>query len=363
MITSAPITAKDAASTLKNNLPQKIVPALLSWYDGGKRDLPWRHTKDPYAIWISEIMLQQTRCEAVKPYYHRFLSELPDVRALAEVEEEKLLKLWEGLGYYSRARNLKKAAMQIVERHGGALPADYLALLSLTGIGEYTAGAIASIAFDLPTPAVDGNVLRVVARLTGNENDITLPQTKKEVTRQVADILPKDRPGDFNQALIELGATLCGPGHAALCGSCPLALDCIALRRGQTDALPVKKKKAERRILPLTLFVIKKDGMTALCKRQEKGLLAGMYELPSAEGHLDSHKAIAHLQGLGYTATAIEKLPDSKHIFTHLEWHMQAYLVRVTEGDAHPFYTKEEISKLPLPGAFAAYRTYVTEKD
>ncbi len=339
-----------------------MVPALLSWYDKNKRDLPWRRTKDPYAIWISEIMLQQTRCEAVKPYYHRFLTALPDVRVLAAVEEEKLLKLWEGLGYYSRARNLKKAAEQIMERHGGKLPADYRALLDLTGIGEYTAGAIGSIAFGLPLPAVDGNVLRVVARLTGNENDITLPQTKKEVTGEVAAILPKDRPGDFNQALIELGATLCGPGHAALCGACPLSLQCTALRLGKTDVLPTKKKKAERKILPLTLFVLKKDGLTALGKREEKGLLAGMYELPSTEGHLNQEQATKHLAKLGYAVKKIERLPDAKHIFTHLEWHMQAYLVTVTGGSAHPFYTQEELSHLPLPGAFAAYRAYVTEK-
>ena len=338
-----------------------MVPALLSWYDENKRDLPWRHTKDPYAIWISEIMLQQTRCEAVKPYYHRFLKELPDVSCLAAVEEEKLLKLWEGLGYYSRARNLKKAAQQMVIRHNATLPANYQELLSLTGIGEYTAGAIGSIAFDLATPAVDGNVLRVVTRLTGNEDDISLPQTKKHVTEQVAAILPKERPGDFNQALIELGATLCGPGHAALCGACPLSLQCTALRMGKTDALPVKKKKAERKILPLTLFVLKKENLTALGKRGKTGLLAGMYELPKAEGHLSQAQALGYLQDLGYTVKSMERLPDAKHVFTHLEWHMQAYLVTVTDGNVHPFYKKEELSHLPLPGAFAAYRGYVME--
>ena len=344
---------------MKNKLCPEIVAPLLSWYDENKRDLPWRHTKDPYAIWISEIMLQQTRCEAVKGYYHRFLSELPDVESLASVDEERLLKLWQGLGYYSRARNLKKAAEQIVLRHDGKLPRDPKALLALTGIGEYTAGAIGSIAFDLPIPAVDGNVLRVVTRLTENEGDITLPQTKREVTEAVREIMPSNRTGDFNQALIELGATLCGPGHAALCGACPLVMQCEALKAGKTECLPVKKKKAERKNVLLTLCVLRKGDEMALCKRGEKGLLAGMYEIPSFEGHLDEDQLKNRLTSLGYTVKSIEKLPDSKHVFTHLEWHMQAYLVRVEDGDAHPFYPKEQLAMLPLPGAFAAYEKYL----
>ena len=347
---------------MKNKLSPAIVPPLLDWYKENKRDLPWRHTKDPYAIWISEIMLQQTRCEAVKPYYHRFLTKLPDVSALAEIEDEKLLKLWEGLGYYSRARNLKKAAGQVMERHGGRLPADYPSLLSLTGIGEYTAGAIASIAFDIPTPAVDGNVLRVVTRLTADQRDITTPALKADVKAQIEAILPKESPGDFNQALIELGATLCGPGHAALCGSCPLALHCAALKEGLTDALPVKKKLPTRKICPRTLFILKKDGASALARREDKGLLAGMYEIPSTDGHLDFDAAKKHLHFLGYTVESIKRLPDAKHIFTHLEWHMQAYLVTVQgEHPAHTFYKKEALSALPLPGAFAAYRKYILE--
>lgn len=356
---SAPSAANDAASTLKNKFPAKLVPELLYWYQQNKRDLPWRHTKDPYAVWISEIMLQQTRCEAVKPYYHRFLQELPDVESLAEVPDEKLLKLWEGLGYYSRARNLKKAAIQIMEQHGGSLPADYNALTTLAGIGEYTAGAIASIAFDIPVPAVDGNVLRLVCRLNADDRDITVPSVKADVKEQIKAIIPNDTPGDFNQALIELGATLCGPGHAALCGSCPLALHCNALRLGLTDALPVKKKKAERKLIPRTLFILKKDGKTALSKREEKGLLAGMYEIPAIDGHLNTEEAVDHLAMLGYTVKSIEALACSKHIFTHLEWHMTAYLVYVESGNAHTFYEKETLAVLPLPGAFSAYRDYI----
>ncbi len=362
MTISVPITANGAVSILKNKLSHEIVPPLLSWFKENKRDLPWRHTKDPYAIWISEIMLQQTRCEAVKPYYHRFLTELPNVSALAEIEDEKLLKLWEGLGYYSRARNLKKAAIQVMERHGGNLPANYPSLLALTGIGEYTAGAIASIAFDIPTPAVDGNVLRVVARLTADDRDITTSSLKADVKAQIEDILPSEAPGDFNQALIELGATLCGPGHPALCGSCPLVMHCAALKEGMTDVLPVKKKQAERKICPRTLFILKKNGMTALNKREDKGLLAGMYEIPSADGHLDFEAATQYLTTLGYTVESMERLPDAKHVFTHLEWHMQAYLVKIKgEAAAHSFYKREDLAQFPLPGAFASYRKYVLD--
>lgn len=348
---------------MKNNLSIEIVPELLTWYYENKRDLPWRHTKDPYAIWISEIMLQQTRCEAVKPYYHRFLAELPTPKALAAVSDEILLKLWEGLGYYSRARNLKKAAIQITELHGGKLPADYHLLRDLSGIGDYTAGAIASIAFDIPVPAVDGNVLRLVSRLTADDRDIASPQFKADAKMQIDAILPKNTPGDFNQALIELGATLCGPGHAALCGGCPLAMRCKALQCGMTDSLPVKKKKAERKILPKTLFILKKQDMTALSKRKETGLLAGMYEIPSVDVHLTKEEAIRHLRDLGYQVLSAEPLPDAKHIFTHLEWHMKAYLVSVESGDAHPFYNKEELLTLPLPGAFSAYRNYLYPTD
>jgi len=346
---------------LKNKLSPEIVAPLLDWYRENKRDLPWRHTKDPYAVWISEIMLQQTRCEAVKPYYHRFLSELPDVKSLSEVKDEKLLKLWEGLGYYSRARNLKKAAIQVMQLHGGRLPKEYPSLLALAGIGEYTAGAIASIAFDMPVPAVDGNVLRVITRLCADDRDITAPILKADVKAAIQDILPKDSPGDFNQALIELGATLCGPGHPALCGSCPLVMQCAALKEGLTDALPHKKKLPARKICPRTLFILKKNGMTALGKREEKGLLAGMYEIPAAEGHLDIPSARTYLESLDYTVGDITPLPDAVHIFTHLEWHMQAYLVDIKGGNAHTFYDETQLRSLPLPGAFTAYRPYLFE--
>ncbi|MBE6672559.1 MAG: A/G-specific adenine glycosylase [Ruminococcaceae bacterium] len=346
---------------MKNKLSPDIVPALLDWYRANKRNLPWRHTKDPYAVWISEIMLQQTRCEAVKPYYHRFLDRLPDVSALAAVPDEELLKLWEGLGYYSRARNLKKAAVQIMERHGGKLPHSYPELLTLAGIGEYTAGAIASIAFDQPVPAVDGNVLRLLSRLTADERDIATPQMKADVKAQIGALIPRDAPGDFNQALIELGATLCGPGHAALCGSCPLALSCHALRLGMTDALPVKKKKAERKILPRTLFILKKGDLTALDKREEKGLLAGMYEIPSCDGHLTAQQTADYLVSLGYTVESVLPLTEAKHVFTHLEWHMKAYLVQVSEGNFHPFHSRQALSALPLPGAFSAYKDYLLQ--
>lgn len=304
-------------------------------------------------------MLQQTRCEAVKPYYRHFLDELPSAKELAEVPDETLLKLWQGLGYYSRARNLKKAAQQIVYQHGGTLPCDFASLRALTGIGDYTAGAIASIAFDIPVPAVDGNVLRVVSRVTADERDITSPAFKKDVTSQIATIIPKDTPGDFNQALIELGATLCGPGHAALCGSCPLALHCQALKEGKTDLLPIKRKQSPRKICPRTLYILQKDDTIALAKRQENGLLAGMYEIPSIDGHKSESELRSYLSDLGYTVNTMERLPDAKHIFTHLEWHMHAYFVTVTGESQHTFYTQEELERLPLPGAFAVYKQYI----
>ena len=223
--------------------------SLLHWYDYNKRLLPWRENKDPYRIWISEIMLQQTRVEAVKPYFDRFMEALPTVYDLAEVEDDRLMKLWEGLGYYNRARNLKAAAQTIVQEYGGQLPADYDKLLSLKGIGMYTAGAIGSIAFELQVPAVDGNVLRVLARLWGDDSDILKDKTKKDMGRRIMEFMPEDRPGDFNQALIELGATVCVPNGKPLCDQCPWDTVCRAYKEDLIDKLPVKTpKKANKRV-------------------------------------------------------------------------------------------------------------------
>ena len=225
-----------------NTLPELLLP----WYRENHRCLPWRETKEPYHIWLSEIMLQQTRVEAVKGYYARFLAALPTVEALANCDDDALHKLWEGLGYYSRVRNLKKAAQVIQERYNGQFPREYDAVLALPGIGEYTAGAVCSIAFDLPVPAVDGNVLRVFSRLTDDPSPIDLPAVKASVRERLAAIYPKEA-GDFTQALMELGATVCGPNRKPECGSCPCRKICLGYQHGTAETLPVKSPKRERR--------------------------------------------------------------------------------------------------------------------
>ena len=282
-----------------------IVGPLLEWYGRNARSLPWREEPAPYRVWVSEIMLQQTRVEAVKPYFARFLAELPDVTALASAPEQQLMKLWEGLGYYSRARNLQKAARVMVEQYGGTLPADYDALLKLPGIGPYTAGAVASIAYGIPVPAVDGNVLRVVMRLTAGWEDIADPAVKRAVERRMAAILPKDRPGDFNQAMMELGATVCAPGGEPKCLVCPLNALCEGYRQGVARELPVKAKKKARRIEERTVFLLVCDGELAIRKRADSGLLAGLWELPSVEGKLNPEGARADGFRLGRIWTCV----------------------------------------------------------
>ena len=334
-----------------------IVPPLLDWYGHNARSLPWRDEPTPYRVWISEIMLQQTRVEAVKPYFARFLAELPDVPALAAAPEQQLMKLWEGLGYYSRARHLPKAARAMVEQHGGKLPAEYDALLKLPGIGPYTAGAVASIAFGIPAPAVDGNVLRVVMRLTAGRDDVADPAVKRAVERRMADILPKDRPGDFNQAMMELGATVCGPGGEPKCLMCPLNALCEGCRQGIARELPVKAKKKARRVEERTVFLLVCDGELALRKRAETGLLAGLWELPSAGGLLSPEGAAEVLREWGARPLAVRPMPAAKHIFTHVEWHMTGYWVDLQERPAgFTWAGREALQKeYALPSAFRAY--------
>ena len=257
-----------------------IIEPLLTWYLKNARSLPWREEPTPYRVWVSEIMLQQTRVEAVKPYFQRFITKLPDVAALADCPEDTLLKLWEGLGYYNRVRNMQKAARTVVEEYGGILPADYRALLSLTGIGSYTAGAIASIAYGIPVPAVDGNVLRVLTRLSGDASDIMKQTVKTALEEELLDFMPKDRAGAFNQALMELGATVCVPNGAPLCGECPWGGVCKACADGSWAYLPVKTRARERRIEERTVFVIRTGDRVVLNRRPKKGLLAGLYEFP-----------------------------------------------------------------------------------
>ncbi len=345
-------------------LAKELAEPLLIWYRQNARDLPWRREITPYRVWISEIMLQQTRVEAVKPYFERFMRELPDIRALAEVPEQRLLKLWEGLGYYSRARNLQKAARQICAEYGGELPVEVDQLQRLCRIGAYTAGAISSIAFGQPAPAVDGNVMRVWARLTGCEQDILQPAVQKIAREDVAAIIPEAHAGEFTQALIELGATVCVPAGEARCELCPLQAFCRALVEGRADELPVRSKAKPRKTVYMTVLLLWDGQRVVLRKRPDTGLLAGLYEFYHTEGILSAEQAAVHAKDLGFDVLNIGEPIAAKHIFTHLEWHMTGYLVRVRDAKDAPAplctATRQELgSTYPIPGAHRAYREYV----
>ena len=306
-----------------------ITAPLIHWYQNNARSLPWREKADAYHVWISEIMLQQTRVEAVKPYYVRFLSALPDIEALSRVEDDALYKLWEGLGYYSRARNLKRAAIEIVNEHGGTLPKSYEALLKLPGIGPYTAGAIASIAYGIPVPAVDGNVLRVLARLSDCTLDIAQPNTRRVAEETVKKMLPHDDPGTFNQALMELGACVCLPNGEPKCGVCPLNAICRGYASGRAAELPVKQKKAPRRKEQYTVFVLRQGGRFAVRRRPDAGLLSGLWEFPNCPGNREDDDLAAQLSLWGAVPTGEIKRYSKKHIFTHVEWDMRVYALPI----------------------------------
>lgn len=336
-----------------------IVDPLLMWYRQNARRLPWRDAPTPYRVWISEIMLQQTRVEAVKPYFERFLKALPDVCALAEADEETYLKLWEGLGYYSRVRNLHRAAQVMAEQYGGELPRSYDELLSLPGIGPYTAGAIASIAYDIPVPAVDGNVLRVVTRLTADPSNISDPKVKKQMEERVRSIIPANAPGAFNQALMELGATICLPNGAPQCGACPLRQLCVGFARGNPCDFPVKAAKKARRVEQRAVFLFLCNQKLALHRRPGKGLLAGLWELPNAQNIGSAQEVRRAAEQWGLSALRIEPCGRAKHIFTHIEWHMTAYRIRVEEAPEAAgltWVTKEELeAQYALPSAFRPF--------
>ncbi len=330
---------------------REIIEPLIRWFRESKRDLPWRRTKNPYAIWVSEIMLQQTRVEAVKPYYERFLQTLPTVKALADADEEVILKLWEGLGYYSRVRNMQQAAVQIMEEYDGQFPANQKDLLSLKGIGPYTAGAIGSIAFGLPIPAVDGNVLRVMSRITAEAADISLQATKKDWEERLSEIMPEACPGDLNQALMELGALVCLPNGTPKCDICPLRADCMAYRKNQTAVYPVKAAKKPRIQEFLSVFFCVDGDKIAIGKRSENGLLSGLWELPN--GSCETAPPV-RLQEIGILQAEISPMKVQRHIFTHVEWHMDCYFVRVLQKIPSDllWLTKEETEKYALPSAF-----------
>lgn len=342
---------------------------LLPWYKQVRRDLPWREEISPYRVWVSEIMLQQTRVEAVKPYFKRFMENIPDIASLAMVEEDRLLKLWEGLGYYSRVRNMQKAAIQILENYEGRMPADYENLQKLCGIGSYTAGAIASIAFGQRVPAVDGNVIRVMSRLCMLDTPLQDAKSKKDIEGMLKEVMSAEEPGDFNQAMMELGATVCVPNGRPKCSECPLKDICLANEKECQLEYPKKLEKKERKIEFKTILIIRDAENVAIRKRENKGLLAGMYEFPSMDGYFDEEEVLDYCKKIGLNPLQIHSLNQSKHIFTHKEWHMRGYMIRVDELAprkeqaatknwlyVEPGKVEEEYS---IPSAYIAYTKYL----
>ena len=381
--------------TEKQRLYAQLPARICAWYKENKRILPWREDRNPYKVWISEIMLQQTRVEAVKPYFARFLRELPDIEALADCPEEKLLKLWEGLGYYSRVRNMQKAARQLTEADTGrknvTLPRDPKELQKLPGIGSYTAGAIASIAYGVPVPAVDGNVLRILARVTADGTDILKPSVKREAEQLLTEVLQDCvSPGDFNQGMMDLGAGVCVPNAQPLCDVCPLADICEAHRTGTETDYPVRRKAKERRVEERTILLIRDGERVVLTRRQDTGLLAGMYEFPNLPGKLNKKEVLHAVEEQELVPLRIQKLEPAKHLFSHVEWHMTGYEIRVAafpehktakvsegkngtaEGSEEGFGTVEKSGAVwflagtdriettyPIPSAFQAYAKYL----
>ena len=384
----------------ESELLQRICMPLLAWYKVNHRQMQWRQNPLPYYVWVSEIMLQQTRVEAVRPYFERFVAELPGIPELARCGEDRLLKLWEGLGYYSRARNLLRAARIVMERYGGELPGDVDCLMSLPGIGSYTAGAIASIAFHVPAPAVDGNVLRVLTRISASTDCIDDPKVKRALEDRIREFLcekaggekrsysgrPDVRakagslqntesgsasdaqteflPGDFNQALMELGAVVCLPSGTPDCGICPVASMCLARQEELIEVIPVRKKKKGRRIEKKTILVIHDSRRVLIRKRPDRGLLAGLWELPNSEGHLTPDQAVQEAEKLGVSCVRIRPLPEGRHIFSHVEWNMTGYLILAEELDSLGEQAvdirriKEEYS---IPAAFSGYNAMIGE--
>lgn len=341
-----------------------VIPPLLAWYDAGHRDLPWRTHPTPYRVWVSEIMLQQTRVEAVRGYFDRWMQALPDIPALAAAEEAVYMKLWEGLGYYSRVRNLHRAAAEVCAQYGGELPADYDKLLALPGVGDYTAGAVASIAFGMPVPAVDGNVLRVAARLDNDFTPITDAKYKRQVRERFAALMPADRPGDLNQSLMELGATVCLPNGAPRCGDCPLQHLCLGFHHGNAATLPIRTAKKARRVENRTVLLVRCGTLVGITRRPANGLLAGLWELPALEGHLSPDETRAALAAQGWQVQHLLSLRPAKHVFTHVEWHMNGYYVELTaQPDGLTFVSPADLrASYALPSAFRSFLSVIEEE-
>lgn len=339
-------------------LIKKMQKPIIKWYQENKRDLPWRKEKNPYHIWISEIMLQQTRIEAVKQYYERFLKQIPTIKDLAQIEEEKLLKLWEGLGYYNRARNLKKAAQIMKEKYNANMPKTYQELIALPGIGEYTAGAISSIAYDEQVPAVDGNVLRVISRVIGSKKDVLESRTKKEFTEKLKENMPK-QAGDFNEGLMELGELICIPNGEPICEKCPLQKICIAKNQNLTDIIPVRNQRIKRKKEKITVFLLEFEGKFAIRRREKTGLLANMYEFPNISKKISKQEIENTLKQWKLTASGqIEKIGSHHHVFSHIEWDMEGYKMGVTRPNQEFIWLKKEeiLERYAIPGAFIPFR-------
>ncbi len=339
---------------------EDINQRILSWYHEHRRTMPWREEPLPYYIWISEIMLQQTRVDTVIPYFHRFIEKYPDIRSLAESDEEELLKYWEGLGYYQRVRNLRITAIDLLENHDARLPESFEELLKLKGIGEYTAGAIASEAFGEKVPAVDGNVYRVMARLTGERGDIRDRIVMKRLREAAEDLLPDKDVGDFNQGLIELGALICIPKGSPKCGLCPVKDHCTAYENNLQDEIPLRRKNKERKIEERTVLLLETDGRFAIRKREEGKLLGGLYEIPHEEGFYSRDEVEELVEGMGMEVLSLEGLKDRKFLFTHIEWRLKGYHIRIkSEHHDYIFETPENISRNYTLAT--AFREYITE--
>ncbi len=337
-----------------------IAEPLVAWYKEHERLLPWRETPSPYRVWVSEIMLQQTRIEAVLPYFQRFMETLPTIKDLADADEDVLMKLWEGLGYYSRARNLQKAAKRVMEEFDGKLPSTYEQLLTLNGIGEYTAGAIASIAFGEPVAAVDGNVLRVMARLLDDDTDVMETKHRKQLTALVNQLVPKGSAGDFNQGIMELGETICLPNAMPRCSECPLKEYCAVAGLERARDLPTrsapKTRKVEQRMIVLVITDESKPSVL-LHKRKKGGLLGGMWELPNTT-LTDDFQIEKQLKEWGVPAKSLKPLSAAKHVFSHIEWHLQGVLVKAkafTPKEGFQLVSADEMKRYALPTAFRAY--------
>lgn len=339
---------------------QQLPLPLLEWFRDNARSLPWRDEPTPYHVWLSEIMLQQTRVAAVLGYYKRFLDSVPDIPALAAIPEERLMKLWQGLGYYSRARNLRRAAQIIVAQYGGVFPSSYPAVRALPGVGDYTAGAICSIAFGQAVPAVDGNVLRVYARVCGDTGDISAPQMKRNVARALEAVIPVDAAGQFNQALMELGAMVCLPNGAPLCSRCPAKSFCAALAQNRIGELPNRPSKKPRRVEGRTVWLIFYGNRTALRRRPSRGLLAGLWEFPNGL------EADSLPEEWGVRAASTGYAGQAKHIFTHIEWHMTLRTAEAETDRLPPGWVWADRTDLDneyaVPGAFAGALQAVKER-